>query len=366
MTRTRKFSLMISPGRVAEAVVAWYRVNARDLPWRREPYCGDPYAIWVSEVMLQQTQVKTVIPYWERWMAEFPNVHGLAAADEEEVLRAWEGLGYYRRVRNLQKAARWICDERGGEFPRSYEEVLELPGVGRYTAGAICSIAFGQAVPILDGNVARVLSRVRTVSDESELWEAAGELVRAAVDASALNQGLMELGAMVCSPRDPSCGSCVIRKECGAHRTGRVKEFPAAIARPAAKARRFVAVVLRNGNSVLVRKRADGQVNGGLWEFPNFEAVKGRGGVAGQLETFLDGSNVKVKPLATIRHTITNYRITMLAYAGTAQDRRAAARLNARWIAIPKLEGIPFSSAHAKLRGLLQGDSGTRNRGETS
>jgi A/G-specific adenine glycosylase len=336
----------------AARVAAWFEKNARDLPWRRT---RDPYAIWISAVMLQQTQVKTVIPYWERWMKRFPSVHDLARADEESVLKAWEGLGYYRRARNLQSAARLITETMDGVFPRTFAAVLVLPGIGRYTAGAICSIAFGDAVPVLDGNVARVLSRVRLISGQKELWGLASELVQTSDNPSALNQGLMELGALICTPREPACARCPIHANCAAFRSERILEFPRAVQKPRPRQRRFVAVILRKGELVLVRKREAEMINGALWEFPNFELTRGRGGVKRQLAEFLNGDEPALAPLATIRHAITNNRITLAAYAGETTRDIFAARLNARWTAISQLDALPFGSAHAKLRGIIQG-----------
>jgi A/G-specific adenine glycosylase len=331
---------------LARGIVTWFRANARDLPWRRTK---EPYAIWISEVMLQQTRVKTVIPYWERWMAVFPNVQALAAAPDEQVLKCWEGLGYYARARNLQKAARLICEAHGGNFPRDYHEVLRLPGIGRYTAGAICSIAYGDAAPILDGNVVRVLARLFEMGHNPKdeiFWKRSGELLRAAarLDAcSDLNEGLMELGATVCVPREPLCSSCPVKRRCGAYQSGRVPEFPKLPPKAKAVRREVTAFVFRSGDKVLVRKRADDAVNGGLWEFPNCE---GEPRAAAQ---------VKLRPLKVIRHTIMNSRITLRVRSGEVNGKAEilAREWNAQWVEIPNLERLPFSSAHARICRLL-------------
>src|SRR5438105_1972274 len=215
--------------RIVRELLRWFGEHARDLPWRRT---RDPYAIWVSEIMLQQTQVKTVLPYWDRWMRALPTIETLAKARPRTIHKLWEGLGYYTRVRNMQKAARLICDAHGGKFPETFEEILALPGIGRYTAGAICSIGFNQPTPILDGNVVRVLSRVFGINGNSRekltnkrLWRIAGELVQQAAElkgnlprfrvhatrrCSHFNQSLMELGALVCRPKEPQCLLCPI------------------------------------------------------------------------------------------------------------------------------------------------------------
>ncbi|MCX6894473.1 MAG: A/G-specific adenine glycosylase [Verrucomicrobia bacterium] len=222
------------------ALLHWFAQNARNLPWRRT---RDPYAIWVSEIMLQQTQVKTVIPYWERWLRELPDIAALAAAPPEKIHKLWEGLGYYTRVRNMQKAAQQIVADHAGQFPRDFDAILALPGVGRYTAGAICSIAFNQPTPILDGNVIRVLTRVFGIASDprekqtnAHLWQLAEELVviaarrpcasRLTPRASHFNQSMMELGALICTPRNPQCEICPVKKLCVAHRENRIAELP--------------------------------------------------------------------------------------------------------------------------------------------
>lgn len=338
---------------IPRQVVRWFRANARDLPWRRT---RDPYAVWISEVMLQQTQVKTVIPYWERWMSRFPNVQSLAAGREEEVLKAWEGLGYYSRARNLQKAARTILSEHHGIFPRSPAEVLELPGVGRYTAGAICSIAFGMATPILDGNVARVLSRLFLIAGsprehdvQNELWGISTALVEGSTDPSALNQGLMELGATICLPREPLCQRCPVKQRCPARLSGRVAEFPGRPPRALMRARQFAAFIFRHRDQVLVRKRAPGEVNGGLWEFPNVE-------VTPEADAAERARLLGLEKVKTIKHTITRNRITLHAFSGAAHGnaKRLAREFQAEWHPVVRLHEFPFSSAHARLRALVQ------------
>jgi A/G-specific adenine glycosylase len=344
--------------KVPSRLVDWFTKNARNLPWRRT---RDPYAIWISEIMLQQTQVKTVIPYWERWMQHFPTVASLAIADEQHVLKLWEGLGYYTRARNLQKAARIICEKHSRTFPRAFDEILALPGIGRYTAGAIASIAYGDPTPILDGNVIRVLSRQfaiegdpRSPGNQKHLWHLSTQLVTASNSPSALNQGLMELGATLCTPRDPQCPACPIRTTCAAFRLRRVADFPQIPPRKKPRQRRFIAYILRHGDSVLVRKRSSGVVNGNLWEFPNFEVNRGS---ASESAAALAGRfiHLKPRPFATIKHTITNNRITLQASHAEVNGESAAlaTELSAKWHPIVALDQLPFSSAHARLRSLL-------------
>ena len=212
-----------------DALIHWFEQNKADLPWRRT---SDPYAIWLSEIMLQQTQVYTVIPYYERFLARFPTVQALAAASLDDVLKLWEGLGYYSRARNLHRAAQMVVNELGGVFPGTVPELLTLPGVGRYTAGAIASLAFGQDVPVLDGNVIRILTRLFDISDDvtetatkNALWVLAEQLVPAG-RAGPWNEGLMELGRVVCTPQSPACGACPVAAFCAARENGVQHERP--------------------------------------------------------------------------------------------------------------------------------------------
>ncbi len=269
---------------IAPKLLKWFPKNARDLPWRREPYCKDPYCVYVSEIMLQQTQVRTVVPYWQRWMKALPNIEALAKARPGKIHKLWEGLGYYGRVRNLQRAAQVIVKEHGGKLPERFEELRALPGIGRYTAGAICSIAFNQPKPILDGNVIRVLCRLfgvegdpRQKETNERLWGIAERLVLQARQAggqancSKFNQGLMELGALVCMARKPACELCPVSRQCTALGKGLVEALPRRPARVRASSRRFRTIVIQRRSQVLVRQRPAGTVNGYWWEFPNWE-----------------------------------------------------------------------------------------------
>lgn len=343
----------------------WFSQNARDLPWRRT---RDPYAIWVSEIMLQQTQVKTVLPYWEGWMQELPTLESLAQASPEKIHKLWEGLGYYTRVRNMQKAAQFIEQNRAGKFPENFDDILALPGIGRYTAGAICSIAFNQPTPILDGNVIRVLTRIfgikenpREKNTNARLWQLAHELVVHAtrntqhvLPCSHLNQSLMELGALICTPRDPKCHSCPVSKHCFAFQNKRTNEFPNLDKRPAATARRFAAFVVEHRGNYLVRQRPTGVVNAHLWEFPNIElngepltkAARGLLGFAPK----------NLKPLCTIKHSITRYRITVEAFTVVGQNCRSApsSHRQTRWLPLSELHKLGFPSAHKKILAALE------------
>lgn len=257
---------------LTRALVDWYKGSRRDLPWRR---ARDPYAIWVSETMLQQTRVQTVVSYYERFMREFPTLGCLAEAPEERVLALWSGLGYYRRARMMHAAAKRVVAMHGGEMPSEVTELRQLEGVGRYTAGAIASVAFGRPAAAVDGNVERVLSRLFAISDDvksasgsNRVWTLATELVSAVEgDPGDWNQGLMDLGATVCLPRDPRCGSCPVRQHCKADQRGMAGDLPTARVRRAPRTIRRAAIVLASDEAVLLARRRRGPFDG-LWEPP--------------------------------------------------------------------------------------------------
>ena len=258
---------------LVQPLLEWYPFHARVLPWREKP---EPYRVWVSEIMLQQTRVAAVLPYYRRWMEELPTVEALAAVDEERLMKLWQGLGYYSRARNLQKAARVIMDEHGGVFPRGYAAVRALPGVGDYTAGAICSIAFGQATPAVDGNVLRVYARlmgdngdISTPQMKKKADQAVGRVIPAEAP-GAFNQALMELGATVCLPNGaPLCERCPAKEFCAALSQERISELPVkAPKKPRRVEARTVWLIFR-GNSVALRRRPGRGLLAGLWEFPS-------------------------------------------------------------------------------------------------
>lgn len=341
--------------RIVRALLNWFSRNARDLPWRQT---RDPYAIWISEIMLQQTQVKTVLPYWERWMKNLPAVKSLARAKPETVLKLWEGLGYYTRARNLQKAAKTIEENHGGIFPENFDEVLALPGIGPYTAGAICSIAFDQPTPILDGNVMRVLTRIYGIEGDPRepktnrtLWNLSEALVKIAArrqetlmaSCSALNQSLMELGALVCTPRQPKCPECPVQKHCVALREGKVQLLPEIAERAPATKRHFVAFVVERKGRFLVRQRPEAIVNALLWEFPNLER--------NDSTSFSENEFFRIAkdalPICSIKHSITRYRMTLDAFRATLRPRKKFGP--GKWLSIPELRELPFASAHRQI-----------------
>ena len=337
----------------------WYPRNARDLPWRRTL---DPYAIWVSEIMLQQTQVKTVLPYWERWMQALPNIQSLANATAQTVHKLWEGLGYYTRVRNMQRAAQLIVERYCGAFPQEFERVLELPGIGRYTAGAIFSIVFNQPKPILDGNVMRVLARIFGIASDTRekktnamLWLIAEQLVIGAsglahASCSQINQSLMELGALVCTPKQPRCDVCPVAAHCVAFQENRVDRLPRRTRRPLTTRRNFAAFIIKRNGQVLVRQRPAQVVNAHLWEFPNVELALDEGDLSGAAAKELGIKNLNLEPFCTINHTITRYRIRLRAFEVRGNP---SARLTGRWLKPAQLALLPFCSAHRKILQLM-------------
>jgi len=322
--------------------------------------------------MLQQTQVKTVVPYWERWLRGLPTIEAVAKASPDKIHKLWEGLGYYTRARNLQKAARQIVKKHGGKFPENFDDVLALPGIGRYTAGAICSIAFNQPTPILDGNVIRVLTRIFSISRnprEKEtnqlLWQIAEKLIcraKATKDAkeknslrlsrssremnscSFLNQSLMELGALVCTPRNPQCGTCPVQKLCVAFRENRVAELPNLGKRQVTTTRRFVAFVVERNGRFLVRQRPAGVVNAHLWEFPNVEILNGKFNPKLAAKNILGIEARRIEPLCMVKHSITRYRITLEAFRVMPEGTSSGI-----WKTPAQMRRLALTAAHKKL-----------------
>ena len=348
----------------------WYGRHARDLPWRRS---ADAYSVWLSEIMLQQTQVETVKGYFERFMAAFPDVATLASADEQQVLRLWEGLGYYRRARQLHRAAQVIVEQHDGRFPDNVESVRRLPGIGRYTAGAILSIAFGQRQPILEANTLRLFARLlafrgQTMSAEGQrlLW-AMAEAVLPQRDVGTFNQALMELGSEVCGNHTPRCTACPAASLCAAHRQGLEKVIPAPKPRPVFEEVYEVAVVVRRRGRLLLRRCPEGQRWAGLWDFPRVavtsspdadaplrreivEAVRQLTGVEVAL-----GNRVK-----TLKHGVTRYRITLDCFEAQYVAHVDGAHLNGvsdstemKWLRPAELEGYPLSTTGRKLAKLF-------------
>jgi A/G-specific adenine glycosylase len=333
-------------------LLAWYDRQKRDLPWRRT---RDPYAIWLSEVMLQQTQVSTVIPYWERFLARFPTVQALAAAPLEDVLAGWKGLGYYSRARNLHRAAQEVTAQFGGRFPPTAKALLALPGFGRYTAGAVASIAFGEEAPLVDGNVARVLSRLFVVEGlpgdrarEALLWALAGALVKGERPGD-FNQALMEHGATVCRPERPLCLLCPVREACLAYQTGRTAELPPAKVRAAPKPMTLALAVWPQGDTLLFARRAEKGLFGGLWELPAVEVAPGtpEAEAAARLAEALAVPLAAQALLGTVKRQLTHRTLTLhlLHVTGPQRPSRAAAFHELRWCTPAQASELGMSTA---------------------
>jgi A/G-specific adenine glycosylase len=292
-------------------LLSWYALHRRDLPWR---HAEDAYAVWISESMLQQTRVETVIPYFERFIERFPTVEALAGAEVDEVLALWSGLGYYSRARRLHAAAIELVERHGGEFPRERADAEALPGVGAYTAGAVLSIAYGLEEPLVDGNVQRVLARwfvvegvVTKAGPRRELEGLAATLVDGVGDPSSWNQALMELGATVCLPRDPRCEGCPVMAECEGRARGVERELPALPMRPKPVDVELEVFLVQERGRVLLRRRGEGGRMAGLWELPTRELSSGAPVLfPGDLDVTLLGR----EEVGELRHTITRHRIT--------------------------------------------------------
>lgn len=348
---------------IARALLQWYDADKRELPWRRT---RDPYRVWVSEVMLQQTQVQTVIPYFQRWMKSFPTVQALARAPLSRVLKHWEGLGYYSRARNLHRAAGVVCDQWRGRLPDRLEDLRSLPGIGRYTAGAILSIAFDRPAPVLDGNVKRVLSRLFCLPEngagaasEKRLWETARSLVPRTRPGD-FNQGLMELGATLCLPRGPVCGNCPLRRICRAALEGRQDEFPPPRPRTPSKKIEVSAAVIQRYGKVFIQQRPLDRMMGGLWEFPGGKLEPGESPEEALAREIREELGVLVKiqeKLHTIRHTYTRFRVTLHVFRCTLRRGRLRPRQCAdwRWTHPADLTRFAFPAANLKIVEQLSG-----------
>jgi A/G-specific adenine glycosylase len=344
------------------SLLDWFDAHRRDLPWRAPkgamPGALPPaYHVFVSEAMLQQTQVAAVVPYFHRFLAALPTIEALAVADEQVVLRLWQGLGYYSRARNLKKAAQKIVETFDGVVPRTVEELRTLPGVGRYTAGAIASIAYDTSAPILDGNVVRVLCRIDRVEDDphlpgvrDQLWQRAEELVPKK-RAGDFNQSLMELGATICTPKNPSCLLCPVRTFCRAADAGVQERIPKPKpAKATPVLRRWVVCVRRPDGVWLIEQRPAKGRWAGLWQFVTLEA-DATSPTAETLSAALGVALGNVRPLITVRHGLTHRRYVFDAFTADAADMAVTAPR--RWSTLREMESLPFSKPQLAIRTAL-------------
>ncbi|MBU0754077.1 MAG: A/G-specific adenine glycosylase [Planctomycetes bacterium] len=351
---------------VQQGLLEWYRRHSRDLPWRRR---SDPYAIWVSEIMLQQTRVDQATPYYERFLKRFARIEDLAKASLDEVMKAWEGMGYYSRARNLHRTAQIVCEEYGGHIPDEVHALKKLPGIGPYTAGAIASIAFNSDEPVLDGNVTRVLCRVFAVgadpavtTTQKKLWNLARKIVPSR-RAGLFNQALMDLGATICLPSRPKCETCPIQTVCLAGLRGTQQRYPQKRVRKPAPHVTIVAGIIWKKDKILIGRRKPEGLLGGLWEFPGGKLEKGE-----SLEEALHreikeevGIFVRMdRPLAIIKHAYTHFRITLHAFECTHLRGRARALgcTQVRWIGVKDLDRYAFPKANQKIMAALKTKGG--------
>ncbi len=349
----------------ASRLLRWYALHQRDLPWRREAH--DPYRVWISEALLQQTQVTTVIPYYERFLARFPDVHALASAPLDEVLKAWEGAGYYARARNLHRAAQEIVRRFGGKLPRSVEELRTLPGIGRYTAGAIASIAFNRDAAVLDGNVARVLSRyfniaedIKSTQTQRTLWELATLLVPRG-KAGNFNQAVMDLGATICIPRRPACDRCPLRRGCAARRLGIQEQLPVKRAKKQTPHHQVAVGMIWHQGKILIARRFDRDLLGGLWEFPGGHQERGETLQECVKREVCEELGIAIavgKQVAAVEHGYSHFSITLHAFRCRYLRGRPRALGCAawKWVSPRALSRYAFPAANRKIIAMLTKD----------
>lgn len=348
-------------GEIGSNLLNWYEAIKRDLPWRRT---RDPYAIWVSEVMLQQTRVETVIPYWNRFLDLFPTIEVLAEAPEADVLKAWEGLGYYSRGRNLQKGAQVVKEKYNGIVPDQLDEMLSLPGVGPYTAGAVLSIAYDRDVPAVDGNVFRVLSRIFLIDEDimkpktRKTFEQLAEFLIPEGRAASFNQALMELGATICIPKNPRCATCPVQAQCRAYEEGVQEDFPVKEKKKPPRPVDMTAAIVRDGDRILIRRRPDKGLLASLWEFPGGEKIDGETLEESLAIHLRDGLGITVKAeslFAQVEHTFSHLQWDMRVYECALVSGTVRETEDIRWVAISDLEQFAFPVAHSKVVKALSG-----------
>ncbi len=340
----------------------WYRHNHRQLPWRRT---NNPYHIWVSEVMLQQTQVNTVLSYYRKFLNQFPDVTHLASADLQDVLKAWEGMGYYARARNLHRATKIVIQEHRGEIPTSWEGFKKLPGVGDYIAAAVLSIAFDQPYPVIDGNVKRVLARLLQIEapvNKTSSYKLFKEVASTLLDLQnpgTFNQAMMELGAVVCKPKNPLCNSCPLQSDCLAHQREKINEYPKRLkSEPVPEYHIVVGVVFKN-NHVLITQRNPKGLLGGLWEFPGGKVGENEDPQTACIREIKEEVNLIVKIdsfISRVKHAYTHFKIILDVFC--CRYLNGKVRLNGpvdyRWIKLGEIDRFPFPKANHKFIPLLK------------
>lgn len=345
----------------AESLLNWYAPRERNIPWRG---ISDPYAIWVSEVMCQQTRVETVIPYFEKWLLRYPDVFELAKADQNEVLRLWEGLGYYSRARNLHRAAQVIVSEYGGQLPSEAAELMKLAGIGRYTAAAIASIAFGRDEAALDGNIRRVLARVFDVPAPLGAGDAEREFLRLAQAhlpggrAGEYNQALMDLGATVCTPRKPNCDLCPVADFCQARKAGIQEQRPVRKPKTDSPHYTVTAAVIQHNGQVLIAQRPQKGLLGGMWEFPGGKLKPGESLHAGLKREIREELGVHIEIgeyLGVYEHAYSHFRVTLHAFRSTlaAGEPQRLEHADLQWCPLDELSAYPMGKIDRQIANAL-------------
>ncbi|WP_033542347.1 A/G-specific adenine glycosylase [Planococcus sp. CAU13] len=331
------------------------------MPWRRT---ADPYQIWISEIMLQQTRVDTVIPYYKRFIEKFPTLNDLAVAEEEVLLKQWEGLGYYSRARNLQAGVREVAEKYGGKVPESRQEISSLKGVGPYTAGAVLSIAYGLPEHAVDGNVMRVLSRILLIEEDiakpktRKVFEEAVTGLISHEDPSAFNQGLMELGALICTPTSPKCLLCPVREHCTAFHEGRQHELPVKTKAKASKAVNYVMAAVRSGDSLLMEKRPSSGLLANMWQFPLLEVPESIAAneVEERLSEQFNGLVAKAEKITSFKHVFSHLTWNVDGFIAEGEDLKIPD--NMKWVNAEEMEGLPIAGPVQKMKTAL------KNRGD--
>jgi A/G-specific adenine glycosylase len=355
-----------------EKILSWYAENRRSLPWRDS---NNPYFIWVSEVMLQQTQVKTVIPYYQRFIKQFPDINRLAASRQQDLLKAWEGMGYYARARNLHRAAKMVVSEHQGKIPADHKRFRALPGVGEYIAAAVLSIAFQKPLAVTDGNVKRVLARLRTVDtpvNHSSSHRVYGPLADDLLNRKKPgdhNQAMMELGALVCTPRKPICINCPVSNFCRSFRGGKVDQYPKRVQRrPIPEYRIAVGVIMKNGNLLIARRKPEGLL-GGLWEFPGGKIRPNESSREACVREVREELNLAVtieRRICRVRHAYTHFKIDMDVFA--CRYRSGRVRRNGpaahKWVSFKTLRKYPIPGANHKILPQLEAYLHARQNGK--
>jgi len=338
-------------GKIQTQLLQWFKKKGRDLPWRMT---RDPYAIWISEIMLQQTQVATVIPYYQNFLKSFPTIRHLAKGNLSKVLKVWEGLGYYSRARNLHHASQIVLNHFHGSIPDTLKDLLSLPGIGRSTAGAILSFAFNKAAPILDGNVKRVLSRLFAVPEDPKkteglLWKISESLIPKG-RSNSFNQAIMDLGATICTPKDPECVRCPLRHFCKGRASGDPERYPSKRLKRVIPHRKAISAVIKNDGKVLLNQRPPVGLLGGLWEFPNWKIEGEKRFVLRNYIKKEMGINVKVKEsIGTFQQTYSHFKLTLQVF----DCHHLNGKGKGKWVPIHQLHFFPMSRIHRRIANLI-------------